>query len=73
MWVEGGSLLDLSLCSLAVVSEQKISERKVASGKDACHLQNGVNLCDKQKGPSQDGAHANQCLVRCRLTLHVTG
>ena len=45
---EEGDLLDLALCPLAVVGEQKIPERKVAGGKDACHLQNGVDLCDKQ-------------------------
>ena len=67
------SLLDVSLCTLAVVSKEEVSEGKVASSKDACHLQKCVNLCDKQKGASQDGANANQSLVGCWLTLHTTG
>ena len=67
---KGKCVLEVSLRPLPVVCEQQVLKRKIAGCKDARHLQNGVDFRHKQQNASQDGAHADKGLVRCRLTLH---
>ncbi len=65
---EFGSL-DLSLCALPVIRKEQIPDGKVAGRKDACHLQNSINLGHEQQRASKKGAHSNEGLVGRRLPL----